>query len=280
MLYLLPFLTTLSENLQRVNNRVSKYLKTSNAKQIHDVRTSIRRLDATYLILPKKNRTGSSLSEYVLKCKEFFKVNSEIRDLDIIHEKLQKYPSNAQRNGVIEALKASRVATLERAKTIARSLKSTDTTRIIDKIGVTEKELQKRYNKMISRLISRIESTFPAVLTNQAKLQELHDLRISCKKLRYLLELLPEDKNNVLKTRKTLQKLQDILGTIHDYDFTIEYLSSLGQSSIEIQKIIAIEKEERNAKYDEFLKFCKRRLDISQDSFFIMDKKSKIKSLK
>ena len=275
MLYLLPFLTRLSENLQRVNNRVSKYLKTPNAKQIHDVRTSIRRLDATYLMLPKKNRTGSSLSDYVLKCKEFFKVNSEIRDLDIIYEKLQKYPSNAQRNRVIETLKKSRVATLKRAKTIARSLKSTDTTRLIDKIGVTEKELQKRYNKTISRLISRIESTFPAVLTNQAKLEELHDLRISCKKLRYLLELLPEEKTNVLKTRKTLQKLQDILGTLHDYDFTIEYLSSLGQSSMEIQEIITIEKEERNAKYHEFLRFCKRRLDISQDSFLIM-----IKSLK
>ena len=276
MLYLLPFLTSLSENLQRVNNRVSKYLKTPNAKQIHDVRTSIRRLDATYLILPKKNRIGTSLSDYVLKCKEFFKVNSEIRDLDIIYEKLQKYPSNAHRNRVIEELKASRNATLERAKTIARSLKSTDTTRIIDKIGVTEKELQKRYNKMISRLISRIESTFPAVLTNQAKLEELHDLRISCKKLRYLLELLPEDKNNVLKTRKTLQKLQDILGTLHDYDFTIEYLGSLGQSSTEIQEIITIEKEERNAKYHEFLRFCKRRLDISQDSFLIMIKSLKI----
>ncbi len=275
MLYLLPFLTSLSENLQRVNNRVSKYLKTPNAKQIHDVRTSIRRLDATYLILPKKNRTGSSLSDYVLKCKEFFKVNSEIRDLDVIYEKLQKYPSNAQRNRVIEALKVSRDATLERAKTIARSLKSTDTARIIDKIGVTEKELQKRYNKMISRLISRIELTFPAVLTNQAKLEELHDLRISCKKLRYLLELLPEDKNNVLKIRKTLQKLQDILGTLHDYDFTIEYLGSLGQSSTEIQEIITIEKEERNAKYHEFLRFCKRRLDISQDSFLII-----LKSLK
>lgn len=275
MLYLLPFLTSLSENLQRVNNRVSKYLKTPNAKQIHDVRTSIRRLDATYLVLPKKNRTGSSLSDYVLKCKEFFKVNSEIRDLDIIYEKLQKYPSNAQRNRVIDTLKASRDATLKRAKTIARSLKSTDTTRIIDRIGVTEKELQKRYNKMISRLIFRIESIFPAVLTNQAKLEELHDLRISCKKLRYLLELLPGDKNNVLKTRKTLQKLQDILGTLHDYDFTIEYLSSLGQSSIEIQEIITIEKEERNAKYHEFLRFCKRRLDISQDSFLII-----LKSLK
>jgi CHAD domain-containing protein len=250
-------------------------LKTPNAKQIHDVRISIRRLDATYLILPKKNRTGSSLSDYVMKCKEFFKVNNEIRDLDIIYEKLQKYPSNAQRNGVIEALKASRVATLERAKTIARSLRSTDTTRIIDKIGVTEKELQKRYNKMLSRLISRIESTFPVVITNQAKLEELHDLRISCKKLRYLLELLPEEKDNVLKTRKTLQKLQDILGAIHDCDFTIEYLSSLGHSSNEIQEIIAIEKEERNAKYHEFLRFCKRRLDISQDSFLIILKNLK-----
>ncbi|HET6716251.1 MAG TPA: CHAD domain-containing protein [Nitrososphaeraceae archaeon] len=275
MLYLLPFLTSLSENLQRVNIRVSKYLKTPNAKQIHDVRTSIRRLDATYLILPKKSRTGSSLSDYVLKCKEFFKVNSEIRDLDVIYEKLQKYPSNAQRNRVIEGLKASRVGTLERAKTIALTLKSTDTTKIIDKIGVTEKELQKRYSKMRSKLISRIESTFPAVLTNQAKLEELHELRISCKKLRYLLELLLEEKNNVSKTRKILQKLQDILGTIHDYDFTIEYLSSLEQLSTEIQEIITIEKEERNAKYHEFLKFCKRRLDISQDSFLII-----LKSLK
>jgi CHAD domain-containing protein len=169
MLYLLPFLTRLNLNLRKVNNRVGKYLKTPNAKQIHDVRTAIRRLDATYLILPKKNRTGSSLSDYVLKCKEFFKVNSEIRDLDIIYEKLQKYPSNAQKNGVIETLKTSRDANLERAKLIAQSLKSSDTTKIINKIDVTEKEIQKRYDKMISKLISRIESTFPAVLALLSK---------------------------------------------------------------------------------------------------------------
>jgi CHAD domain-containing protein len=272
MLYLLPFLTRLNDRLKRVNSQVGKYLKTPNAKQIHDVRTAIRRLDATYLILPKKDRNGSSLSDYVLKCKEFFKVNSEIRDLDIIYEKLQKYPSNAQRNGVIEALKASRYTNLERAKTIARSLKSTDTTKIVDKIDVKEKELQKRYGKMISRLISQIESAFPAILSDPLRLEELHDLRISCKKLKYLLELLPDENIAALKTRKTLQKLQDILGKIHDFDFTIEYLSSLGHTSIEIQEIISIEKEERNAKYDDFLRFCERRLDISQDSFFILIK--------
>jgi CHAD domain-containing protein len=272
MLYLLPFLTRLNVNLRKVNNRVGKYLKTPNAKQIHDVRTAIRRLDATYLILPKKNRTGSSLSDYVLKCKEFFKVNSEIRDLDIIYEKLQKYPSNAQKNGVIETLKTSRDANLERAKLIAQSLKSSDTTKIINKIDVTEKEIQKRYDKMISKLISRIESTFPAVLADPLRFEELHDLRVACKKLKYLLELLPEENNNVLKTKKILQKIQDILGTIHDYDFTIYYLSSLIHTSIEIQEIISNEKEERNAKYDDFLRFCRRRLDVSQDSFLILIK--------
>jgi CHAD domain-containing protein len=156
LLNLLPFLTRLSENLQRVNNRVNKYLKSPNAKQIHDVRTAIRRLDATFLTLPKKNRSGSSLSEYVLKCKDLFNVNSEIRDLDIICEKLQKYPSSDQRNGLIESLKTTRDANLENAKTIARSIKRIDTRKIIDKIGVTEKELQKRYGKMVSRLISMI----------------------------------------------------------------------------------------------------------------------------
>ena len=200
--------------------------------------------------MPKKNRSGSSLSEYVLKCKELFNVNSEIRDLDIVYEKLQKYPSSDQRNSVIESLKTMRNTNLENAKTIARSIKRIDTSKIIDKIGVTEKELQKRYDKMVSRLISMIESAFLVVLTSPSKLEELHDLRISCKKLKYLLELQADEKKSQLKTRKTLQKLQDILGAIHDYDFTIKYLSSLGQSSLEIQEIIATEKEDRCAKYE------------------------------
>jgi CHAD domain-containing protein len=269
LLNLLPFLTKLSENLQRVNKRVIKYLKDPNAKQIHDVRTAIRRLDATFLTLPKKYRNGSSLSEYVLKCKELFKVNSEIRDFDIIYEKLQKYPSNPQRDSVIEVLKTTRDSSLEHAKTLARSIKSTDISKIIDRIGVTEKELQKRYNKILSRLISKIESTFPDVLTNPLAIEELHDLRITCKKLRYMLELLPDENKSAMQIGKTLQRLQDILGAIHDYDFTTGYLKSLGQSSKEIQEIINIENEERRLKFEEFLKYCKRRLDISPDSFLI-----------
>ena len=69
--------------------------------------------------------------------------------------------------------------------------------------------------------------------------------------------------------RKSLQKIQDILGAIHDYDFTIEYLNHTGQKSLEIQEIIVIEKDERNTKFNEFQQFCKRRLRLSSDSFLI-----------
>jgi CHAD domain-containing protein len=275
LLNLLPFLTKLSENLQRVNNRINKYLKKPNAMQIHDVRTAIRRLDATFSTLPKKYRNGSSLSKYVLQCKELFKINSEIRDFDIIYEKLQKYPSNAHRDSIIETLKETRNAKLETAKTVALNLKSIDIATILDEIGVTEKELQKRYNKILSRLISDIESTFPVVLAKPLALEELHDLRIACKKLRYMLELLPDENKLGVQIRKSLQKLQDNLGSVHDSDFTIGYLRSLPQSSKEIQEIINIENDERRLKYEQFMNYCKRRLGISPDSFLI-----KIRSFK
>lgn len=278
MLNLLPFLTKLSENLQRVNNRINKYLKKPNAKQIHDVRTAIRRLDATFSTLPKKYRNGSSLSKYVLQCKELFKINSEIRDFDIINEKLQKYPSNAQRDSIIETLKETRNAKLETAKTVALSLEGIDIATILDEISVTEKELQKRYNKILSRLISDIESTFPVVLAKPLALEELHDLRIACKKLRYMLELLPDENKLAVQIGKSLEKLQDILGSVHDSDFTIGYLRSLPQSSKEIQEIINMENDERRLKFEQFMNYCKRRLRISPESFLIKIRSFKLRT--
>ena len=210
-----------------------------------------------------------------MQCKELFKINSEIRDFDIINEKLQKYPSNAQRDSIIETLKETRNAKLETAKTVALSLKSTDIATILDEINVTEKELEKRYNKILSRLISDIESTFPVVLAKPLALEELHDLRIACKKLRYMLELVPDENKLGVQIGKSLQKLQDILGSVHDSDFTIGYLRSLPQSSKEIQEIINMENDERRLKFEQFMNYCKRRLRISPESFLI-----KIRSFK
>ena len=90
--------------------------------------------------MPKKYRTGSSMSTYILSCKELFKINSEIRDLDIIYEKLQKYPPNDSRNKIIDSLKETRVTKLEYAKNIALALNNTDASKLLDEIKVTQKE--------------------------------------------------------------------------------------------------------------------------------------------
>ena len=260
MLDILPFLTKLHESLQRVNNRIKKYLKDPKAKNIHDLRTSIRRLDAAYSTLPKKYRTGSSMSTYILSCKELFKINSEIRDLDIIYEKLQKYPPNDSRNKIIDSLKETRVTKLEYAKNIALALNNTDASKLLDEIKVTQKELEKRYNKIVANLISKIETNFPIVITDSTKIEELHDLRKACKKLRYMLELLPIENKKALEMRKTLQKIQDSLGMIHDYDFTINHLELNEQPSNEVREIVNSEMQERKLNYERFLRFCTRRL--------------------
>jgi CHAD domain-containing protein len=269
VLDILPFLTKLHENFQRVNNRINKYLKDPKAKNIHDIRTSIRRLNAAYSTLPKKYRTGSSMSAYILSCKELFKINSEIRDLDIIYEKLQKYPPNDNRNKIIDALKGTRVTKLEYAKNTALVLNNTDVSKLLDEIMVTQKELEKRYNKIVANLISKIETNFPIVITDSTKIEELHDLRKACKKLRYMLELLPIENKKALEMRKTLQKIQDSLGMIHDYDFTINHLELNEQPSNEVREIVNNERQERKLNYERFLGFCTRRLRMSPDSFLI-----------
>jgi len=277
LLTLLAFLIKLHENLRRFDNKTNSYIKNSNEKNIHDVRTSIRRFNAAFLILPKRYRKGCLLSDYNQLANKFFRVNSELRDMDIIQEKLNAYPQTDQRNIVIDLLKKNRQSNLEGAKTIALSLKNMKSNKIFDKIDITEKELQKRYNKLLFRLISKIDTNFLIVITNSLKIKELHELRKDCKKLKYILELLVKDNNNKNNTAmgliKTLQNIQDILGSIRDYDITIDYLKKL-EPSKEIQEIVNNEIEQRRLKYEEFLRFCKRRLHISRDSFF-----ARIKSL-
>ena len=269
MLDILPFLTKFHENIQKVSNRINKYLKDPKAKNIHDIRTSIRRLNAASSTLPKKYRTGSSMSRYILSCKELFKINSEIRDLDIIYEKLQKYPPNDNRNKIIDSLKETRMRRLEYAMNVALVIKNTDASKLLDEIKVTQKELDNRFSKILANLISKIETNFPIVITDSTKIKELHDLRKACKKLRYMLELLPIENRKALEMRKILQKIQDILGTIHDYDFTINYLESGEQLSDEIREIINNEMQERRLNYERFIRFCTRRLRMSPDSFLI-----------
>jgi CHAD domain-containing protein len=87
------FVTKMGENVKRVDDRLDDYIRDSNENNIHDIRTAIRRLDASFTSLPKKMGRKTKIGKYVTTSKQLFKINSQVRDYEIICEKLQKYSS-------------------------------------------------------------------------------------------------------------------------------------------------------------------------------------------
>jgi len=237
------FLNKSERNIQRVNNRLDDYLKNPNEEQIHDIRTSIRRLLSTYQALPKAIRNKNELEEFVAISKELFSVNNKVRDCDIIIELVSKYTEDTasskheqQRRlhssqalaNISKSLQTVRKRKLTEAKSIAVKLRKLTIPKLnADKINKSEKKPKKRFNSVVGRFASSIEKNYPVLLSSSKRSAELHEMRKDCKKLRYLLELLPNGtigKDKVSQLIEELENVQNMLGTIHDYDTTIAYI--------------------------------------------------------
>lgn len=245
---------------------MNDYLADSNEGNIHDIRTAVRKLDASFRSLPKKVRKKNRLDNYATISKQLFKINSQIRDYDIIYGKLEKYSSEPVYTELTDSLKKRRVVKLRKARNIALSLRKL-TLHNINEDDIPDRKLQQRFNKVVSRFGDRIELNFPVVISNISKTRQLHEMRKDCKKLRYLLELLPNQNKEISKTITELEEIQDMLGSIHDDDIVIAYLRRLKRPKT-IHHILDEEIAERNKKYEEFVQFCKRNLSNSKENFF------------
>ena len=117
------FVTKTEENIKRVDNRVNAYIKDSNENNIHDIRTATRRLVASFRSLPKKMRRKNKISKYKTTSKQLFKINSQIRDCDIICETLEKYSSDPIFIKLTTSLKRRRKTKLANARKMALSLR-------------------------------------------------------------------------------------------------------------------------------------------------------------
>ena len=83
------FLKIFEEKQDRSKKRLDEYLKNPDSEQVHDLRTSIRRLEASYIILPKSCKTKKT-NYFVKSYKSLFRKNRSIRDADVIVERLEK----------------------------------------------------------------------------------------------------------------------------------------------------------------------------------------------
>lgn len=66
---------------------------------------------------------------------------------------------------------------------------------------------------------------FEGAVTDPANVRELHDMRIACKRLRYLLEIFtPAFETDLEPFIDEVKELQDLLGDIHDRDVQVPML--------------------------------------------------------
>ena len=265
------FVNACKRNISRVNNKLDEYITNPDEKNIHDIRTSIRRLDACYKTLPKKIRNKKQIKTYVDKSRDLFKINSQIRDFDVITDLITNNNSkhetgNGNGNNMHQTkLENRRVSKLKEAKVVAVGLRKLSVPKV-DKNNISAGKLIKRYNKLISNFGSRIQLNLPLVMTDADKVNELHEMRKDCKKLRYLLELVPHGKStgkNMSKLEEELENMQDLLGAIHDCDAAVAYLKRQTKRQRR-NDIIEHIVQERKKRYEDFLIHCKSDITNNQ----------------
>ena len=229
--------------------RVKEYLKDPNAENVHRLRTATRRLQAASTLLPKTIRKRRKTQKTLARIRKLMKVNAAVRDWDIVLSKLSIYKKSPTYDHLIEGLRKSRNSNLEEAKELAISTQKIASLRVRAR-DLSDSSLQKRYNKVVGKLASKITNELPLVREDSSKVDELHVVRRDCKQLRYVLEM--SEFSTPSKRLVALRSWQDLLGGIRDHDVMIEYLRQSGESSV-VRLALNKEVENRQSSYLKFV---------------------------
>lgn len=237
------FFQMFSERLKKSNYRLTVYADDTSIENIHDLRTSIRRLVTIYQILPKQLRK-KKIKKFVKKYKTFFKSNGRIRDYDILFEKISSYGFSEPK--FIHYLEKQRKKTLHSTISQAFELLKFEVPNVTERYDFID-EINLNFTKQCLDLILEIQTNLSAIIQDETKIPELHSMRRTIKKLRYLLELLPEGSISILL--ENLKRLQALLGDIHDNDMAISFFQKKTEKFRSLESIILLEKESRNSNF-------------------------------
>lgn len=236
------FQKTFREKQEKSKKRLEEFLTEPGEKQIHDLRTAIRRLEVTYLVFPNSFK-GDKTDYFVSSYKAFFKKISIIRDLDVIAANLLKNDLTEDSDSMKYLFKQREKKTkdlLKKAKKLSKlkipSIKNGNNEKIIPK-----------YEKIIFTYIQKIQNYMQIVPSDESKIQELHLMRKMAKKLRYILEIEPNSTYDHLINKMKL--FQEILGNIHDNDITIDFLKKNSKKFPELYPIVTKQEETRSRIY-------------------------------
>jgi len=225
---------------------LGSFLTNPREKQIHDLRVSVRRLESIYSIIPNSSKR-KKIDIFVSSYQSLFKKNNLIRDLDVIIIQLLK--NNL--SGDDEIIKYIIDQKNEKLKDILNDAKKIIKLNPVELKKIKTNKILKKYFKMIDAYQSKIQMYLPIVVSDESRVKELHSLRKNAKKLRYILEIIP-DKSYSDKIEK-LKLLQKSLGAIHDCDITINFLEQYSKKDPVIDNLILQENKIRSQIYNDFI---------------------------
>jgi CHAD domain-containing protein len=239
--------------------KVSNYLNDANERNVHDLRTTTRRMLAALQVLPKKLRNEKKTTNYDARLEKLIKSNAKTRDIDIVIGKVSPKNSSGEYEALLTDLRKLRKSSLQLGFAYARALKADRGLQVRPK-RLSGADLEKRFEKLYRKYASRIEKRLPTVVGSPDEKEQLHRLREDTRKLRYILDL--GDGKTLRKQLKVLRSWQDILGAIHDSDIFIQYLDRWKKSD-EIRSLVEDETVVRNRNYSEFRAVAKVPLKLA-----------------
>jgi len=249
-----PFPEKHRETIGSLKKRLSEFLDEPSEKSLHDLRTAIRRADASVSALPRTFRERRKTRRLSVKLEDLMRRSAKVRDLDTVRARLSAYPTSTAHSRLLRRIEKDRRRRLRLTRDSAASIRKLsslcpDAKEFADKEG-----LSKRLEKVVKKLNARVNRMLPVVLANPDDTKALHSLRKDCKRMRYTLELTPVQGENP-RLLKTLISWQDLLGSVRDGDVVIGYLEGLERSST-IDEILRAERSRRKHDYDAFVAAC------------------------
>ena len=240
---------SLSRSEKLVSDKVRAYVKEPSEDNVHDLRTSIRRLLTTASVLPKTIRRQREFKRHLESYAKLLRLNAKVRDVDIILAKLPHHGDDPNFSILATQLKESRESSLKRAKRFASSIKGKKDISVRAR-DLSSPLIQKRFRKTTSSLTKTLKTHLRIVVKEPRNLDELHKLREDSRSLRFTLEM--DDSPETSKLLPVLEKWQDVLGEIRDSDIFISRVED-GKFSSKLKEVLEKEKAGRQENYERFL---------------------------
>jgi CHAD domain-containing protein len=233
----------IANRIRSVRRLMEKVRRSDNLKAVHDLRVASRRLRSAIGLLspclPKKSR------QWRKEVRKITRALGQARDLDVqiafVKSFAAKSNNAAWRPGLKRLLKHLRRRRESAQSKLMHSLDEFNKTRVLRNMerilagharngwqnGPVEEQALRLAELKISPLLANLLS-LGSDLRQSGAVERHHKMRIAAKRLRYSLEVFEGLYGRAVRPALTLaQKMQTLLGDLHDCDVWIELLPNL-----------------------------------------------------